>query len=160
MQLEYAQPMNDVFCRVMESLAFYFVDPMDQQKIDAQRDMNIPYRQVSMRFDGPHAGSVALYLPQSMFKTIWANMLGVDEDDDEDVPAAQQNDAVCELLNVICGQLLTAFWGTGLVFDLRIPEMKNIDTQTLTQVLSVPSTCCFNSDDGIILLQISVDENS
>lgn len=158
MQLELAQPMNDVFCRVMESLAFYFVDPMDKQEIAADRDMDIPYRQVSMRFEGPHFGSVVLFLPHSMFKTILANMLGIDEEGTE--AEAQQNDAICELLNVICGQLLTEIWGTGPVFDLRIPEMKNVTIQELEEVLRFPSTCCFSSDDGVILLQMHVDETT
>ena len=158
MQLEHTQSMNDVFCRVMESLAFYFVDPIDPHTIDIQRDMAVPYRKVSMRFEGPHVGNVILYLPQSAFSTIWANMLGVDEADPQS--QEQQNDATCEILNVICGQLLTEIWGTDPVFDLCIPDMQDIDSANLSDVLTHPSTCSFNSDDGLILLEMIVDQTS
>ncbi|MAX23454.1 MAG: hypothetical protein CMJ19_03030 [Phycisphaeraceae bacterium] len=155
MQLETQQPMIDVFCRVMESLAFYFVDPVD--KADVNMDsLDMPYRQLSMRFEGPHHGSLVMYIPQSMTPVIWANMLGVDESEAQD--AEQQNDAIRELLNVICGQTLTELWGTEPVFDLHVPQLQDLDQSSLIQTLTRPSTCCFSSDDGIILLEIHVDE--
>jgi CheY-specific phosphatase CheX len=155
MQLETQKPIIDVFCRVMESLAFYFVDPVDKIDVDVEA-LDMPYRQLSMRFEGPHIGSLVLYIPQSMTSVIWANMLGVDESEATD--QAQQNDAICELLNVICGQALTELWGTEPVFDLHVPQMQDLDQAALAQTLTRPSTCCFSSDDGIILLEIHVDE--
>ncbi|MFG0248658.1 MAG: chemotaxis protein CheX [Phycisphaeraceae bacterium JB051] len=155
MQLDTKQPMIDVFCRVMESMAFYFVDPVDKADVNVDA-LDMPYRQLSMRFEGPHHGSLVMYIPQSMTPVIWANMLGVDEEEAQD--SEQQNDAICELLNVICGQTLTELWGTEPVFDLQVPQLQNLDQTSLVQTLTRPSTCCFSSDDGIILLEIHVDE--
>lgn len=158
MQLDYTQPMTDVFCRVMESLAFYFVDPVEAHQVNMDLDLQSPYLHASMRFEGPHVGQINMYLPQSMMTTIWANMLGCDEEDEHS--ASQQKDAVCELLNVICGQVLTEIWGTGPIFDLRLPNITSIERDQVASIALQNESHCFIGDNGLVLLSIQVDPST
>jgi CheY-specific phosphatase CheX len=156
MQLEHTQSIINVFCRVMESLAFYFMDPVDSQLANMEDEIQTPYLCVSMRFEGPHGGLFDLYIPKGMMQTISANMLGVDESDATAI--SQQQDAVCELLNVICGQTITEIWGTNQIFDLRIPEIRSVDQQQIKPLLTQHNAHCFCGDDGIVLLVLTVDD--
>lgn len=158
MQLDYTQPLTDVFCRVMESMAFYFLDPIEADEARDLSDTVSQYQQVTMRFDGPHKGSILMYMPLSMFTTLSANMLGVDEGDQQAL--SQQNDAVRELLNIVCGQSLTEIWGTGPVFDLRIPQMVEVSTAELHNVIEHTSACCFKCDGGLVILDMCVDQTA
>jgi hypothetical protein len=49
------------------------------------------------------------------------NMLGLD--DDVQVSPADQKDALREMLNIICGNLLPALAGDQAVFDIEAPEI-------------------------------------
>src|SRR5438552_4102362 len=73
-----------------------------------------PDRQVVaiVDFRGPFAGRLELGLSESMLPTVAANMLG----QIDPPPIAEQHDALGELANVICGNLLPEIAGTGPVF--------------------------------------------
>ncbi len=64
-------------------------------------------------------------LPGDLSAELAVNILGVDDEDElEEGDAA---DAVKELVNVICGQLLTSMFGTETVFQLTIPTVEELD---------------------------------
>lgn len=68
-------------------------------------------------FVGPFAGRLVLAVEEQMLAGLAANMLGVDE-----VPSpTEQADALGELANVLCGNLLPMIAGSQLVFLLDAP---------------------------------------
>jgi CheY-specific phosphatase CheX len=71
-------------------------------------------------FTGPFGGSVRLRLPSAMLEELASNMLGLEAG--QPVPLDQQADALRELLNVICGNLLPRLAGTEAVFDVGTAE--------------------------------------
>ena len=73
-----------------------------------------------MTYSGGMTGSISLIVPDDVCPEIAANVLGKDPDDA--IVAAQSADALKEVLNVLCGNILTAVAGESPVFDLSVPE--------------------------------------
>lgn len=77
---------------------------------------------VSINFFGPLNGTLVLQLNGDILPILAANMLG----EDEPPPLPQQHDALKELANVICGNLVPLISSTEAVFDLGGPEIRDI----------------------------------
>ena len=89
-------------------------------------DLDVEQRQVpltggaSVTFDGPLRGELVLSVTDQVLAAAASNMLGAD-----DVPvAALQQDAMCELANVICGSLLPHVAGRRAIFRLGVPRWR------------------------------------
>jgi hypothetical protein len=76
---------------------------------------------VSIHFLGPLMGDFVLEISGGVLPVLAANMLG----EDEPPPLSQQQDALKELANVICGNLLPLIAGSEAVFDLGAPQIRN-----------------------------------
>jgi len=109
----------------LEKLAFFFAFP------DDERDGGVPPPAITGRveFSGYFPGSLAIRLSTSSLSELSANMLGLDEDDD--IPAQDQQDAFKEVINVICGNALPAIAGDQVEFNIGAPEiLSESDVQT------------------------------
>ena len=116
------QQLNDVLFNVteetLEKLAFLFISQESDRK-------NVDYDSVvaaSISFAGPFAGNLVLTISTQIIPELSANMLGVEED--ETTPD-QQDDALKETLNVICGNILPAIAGKEAVFNISAPSIIN-----------------------------------
>ena len=76
-------------------------------------------RGVRVTFAGPLAGAVTVRVSDDVAATLAANMLGVDAVDGND---GLVRDALGEVANVICGNLLPEIAGRAAVFRLGAPE--------------------------------------
>ena len=105
---------------VLASLAFMLPVPPEEtsQQGDEQRS---PTCAASVGFTGDASGSVMLAAWEEMLPQLAANMLGLPEGDPEATPD-QQQDALMELANVICGNLLTEIWGPEAACTLSPPR--------------------------------------
>jgi hypothetical protein len=76
-----------------------------------------------VHFDGPWSGSVVLRVSDDVLDAAAANMLG------HDAPPAEplRRDALGELANVLCGNLLPMVAGPKAVFQLRSPRWLGAD---------------------------------
>lgn len=101
---------------VLEKLAFMFSYPEDDREaIDRSSAIAV---QVS--FDGPFSGKLLTLITASLLPELAANMLGVEN---EDTTRDQQFDALKELQNIICGNLLPAIAGKQATFNVSTPEI-------------------------------------
>lgn len=105
--------------QTFESLAFMMILPPDEaQPQQADPDSLIS---TTVTFNGPFHGAVAISIPAAAMPVLAANMLGMDES--EGPPAVeQQNDALKELANVLCGNLLPMLAGSQAVFSVGAPS--------------------------------------
>lgn len=97
-----------------ESLAFMI--PMPAEDMVDGEDVTRARARVS--FTGPMTGELLLGVSTEMLPQLAANMLGLDG------PSAspeQQSDALGEVLNVICGNLLPVIAGSRAVFNVGAP---------------------------------------
>ncbi len=103
---------------VFESLAFMFV--IDEDELADDSGSAGPEAAVRVSFSGPLAGTLYLTVPVEMLQELTASMLGTD-DEEQACPDAGL-DALKELANVICGNLLPAIAGSHAIFCVHRPE--------------------------------------
>lgn len=76
-----------------------------------------------IRYHGPVSGTLACWCSRPFGAQLAANLLGLDPTADDARQAA--DDAMRELLNVLCGHLVTRWFGTDAVFNLSIPSVRD-----------------------------------
>jgi CheY-specific phosphatase CheX len=96
-----------------EELCFLFPDP----EPDARQYTTPLDAAVQVTFSGPFNGVLIVRLCSGLLRGITANMLG----EDEAPSAASQADALGEVANVICGNVLPRVAGVHQVFRLSAP---------------------------------------
>jgi hypothetical protein len=102
--------------RVFEDLGFMLPnEDLNPEQAGAEFEAG-----VSIDFYGPQNGTLILQIHGGILPILAANMLG----EDEPPPFPQQQDALKELANVICGNLLPLISGTEAVFDLGEPRIR------------------------------------
>lgn len=72
-------------------------------------------------YSGPFSGTLRCWCTQSFASQLAANLLGTRPD--SDAVREGVGDALGEFMNIVCGQLVTAWHGTDPVFDLSIPTV-------------------------------------
>jgi CheY-specific phosphatase CheX len=104
----------------LEKLAFLFAFA------DEERDIDSPDPAVVGRvdFNGHFKGFLMMRISESVVPELASNMLGLD--DDAQISETQQQDALQELLNVICGNALPAIAGDQVEFSIAAPEILSL----------------------------------
>ena len=99
---------------------------IDEQQLNAQVEAA-----VSVDFEGPVSGKLLVRVCGGLLPTIAANMLGED-----DAPSKSlQYDALGEIANVICGNMLPGIAGSKDVFHVSSPKMaESIDSPPVAEV--------------------------
>lgn len=111
-------PLNDALAQVaeetFESLAFMLAMPPEDEAPLEGTVLTV------VEFSGPFAGCLVLGAVPELLTPLAGNMLGLVEE----APAtAEEEDALRELANVICGNLLPAIAGTEAVFRVHSPVL-------------------------------------
>ncbi len=114
------------------------------------------YLKVGNMFSGPLTGALILALPAEMSAEIAANILGGDPGDDRMHRLAP--DALKEVLNVLCGNILSALAGWTPPVDMSLPTISPIDRTGWAEMLLDPATMGFVVDGRPVLLWIWVKE--
>jgi len=110
---------------VFASLAFMLPRSPEEPDIQYGEACN-EMSAVSIEFTGPLNGALVVAIGGEVLEELATNMLGLDENcpppaDD------RQRDALGELANVICGNLLTAIWGEEATCTIDPPHLLEQD---------------------------------
>jgi len=112
----------------LEKLAFLFAFA-DEERVNDSPDPAVVGR---VDFHGYFDGFLLMRISDSVIPELASNMLGLD--DDAQIAKAQQQDALKELLNVICGNALPAIAGDQVEFNIAAPEiLSSMDSAHLNQ---------------------------
>ena len=115
------EKVNDVISTVVtdtiEKLVFMFASPYTPEN-STEEDPDIG---VSVSFNGPFSGTLGMKVSGEVLSEIAVNMLGVDNDDE--ISPEDQNDALKETINVLCGNILPVIGGKQAVFNIGAPEL-------------------------------------
>jgi CheY-specific phosphatase CheX len=98
-----------------EELCFLLPDP-ELQESQRQAPVDLAVR---IAFSGPFRGHLLIKVCGGLLPMLAANMLG----QAETPPAEQQHDALGEVANVVCGNLLPRIAGPKEVFQLGPPQL-------------------------------------
>jgi CheY-specific phosphatase CheX len=144
---------------VFESVAFLF--PMLVEDVEEYfGDMEIGLKKtIGISFEGEITGKMFLQTPDALSSVIAANMLGMEEDD----PDAEEkgNDALKELLNIICGNVLPKIYGSTLVFKLSTPaDIEDLDSELQADNIKETIKVYFDIEDNPVLFWFLSDNES
>ena len=105
---------------------------------------------LAVDFSGAGRGCLHLTLPDSMIASVASSMLG----EDGPLELSEQYDAVCELANIVCGNVLPLIAGERAVFDLASPRV----IATMDADLGETSDACARVllDEGLVTASISL----
>ncbi len=98
-----------------EELGFFLPSlEVNEQQLNAQVEAA-----ASVEFDGPFSGKLLVRICGGILPTLTANMMG-----QEEVPSKSlQHDALTEITNVICGNMLPGIAGATGIFHVSVPKM-------------------------------------
>jgi CheY-specific phosphatase CheX len=107
--------LETVACRVLEQAAFVFADP-----VPGLGELDGDVVTTVVTFSGPASGWVKMSSTLDFGVEVAANLLGIEPDE----PGASQyaNDALCEILNMVIGEVVEDWFGEGAC-QLGIPEV-------------------------------------
>lgn len=111
------QILSRVAAKSLEKLAFIFSFPTAE-------DDDFVYESAvaaSVHFNGKFSGRLIIITEPQILVELTSNMLGID--DDEETTRDQQEDALKETINIICGNLLPELAGEAEVFHIDSPEI-------------------------------------
>ena len=146
------ETVNATFLDVVEQLTFMFGEPVDKLQLDTEM---VEFTLARMSFTGDLDGALSVAVPTEITAEIAANIIGLDAADLTD--RALLDDALGEMLNVVCGHVIMALIGTGANFKLGSPEVRPVEESLLVEMLSNPAYVGFNLDDSPVLLGLTTE---
>lgn len=120
-------PLAEVARGVLEEAAFLFCDdvPADAPPLEGR------LAEATLGFEGPCAGRLTLRLPWAVAREAAANLLGTEPDDPQLESSALA--AAGELLNMISGSALAAWFGAQASWALGVPSTHAVDGRLPTE---------------------------
>lgn len=152
MQNEYRTVLTEVFCDILLQYAFLFGDecPKDELSVDDADCLKI-----TIDFSGERSGDIGIAASTDLCAILTSNVLGEDPDDYEDLDE-NTSDAMEELLNVVCGQFLTAAFGEEPVIDMLPPIAARINVAEWDSLVDDEKTIGFMIEDIPAIVYASI----
>ena len=145
--------LYDVAAQTLEKLALMFLIPQEE----ADADEIVSGKTARVNFRGPFSGCVTVTVCPRLLPQLAANMLGLDED--SRASGDQQKDALKELANVLCGNLLPALAGSEPVFHVGAPTVEDaIPAVGQEAPESQSGFAQLFADAGLIELRVFIDK--
>jgi CheY-specific phosphatase CheX len=138
---------------VLEKLAFLFSfreeerEPMDYESAVV----------ASVSFTGQFEGRLLMAVSAEVLPELAANMLGIEEETSRE----EQQDALKELINVICGNLLPELAGRKKLFNVNAPQILTTgDLNTAFPDGTPSATAKLSLEEGQCDLVLYLEENA
>lgn len=146
------EAVETTFMDVVEKLTFMFGEHADLDDVEPDGE---PWAEARMAFTGDVKGSLAVIVPQSLQPDIASNILGLDSDmlNNPDV----LDDALREMLNVVCGHVIRTLAGESCRFDLVTPKNTILEPDQLQAILEDEATSAYMLDDEPVLMHLTFE---
>jgi chemotaxis protein CheY-P-specific phosphatase CheC len=144
--------VREVFSKVLEKQVFLFAEEVSIGELSCDGD----WVEARMSFHGPFDGSLSLAMPKAAELEIAANFLGKDADDPDVAKCAE--DSLKEILNVVCGHMLTAMAGEEPEFDLSIPKVHPVSEADWDAMAASPDSLGFDVEGHSALLRFRTND--
>lgn len=149
MKSDHKKILSDVFAEVIEKLAFMFSEEVEKEELT---ESSKNFIKAIMTFTGALTGTLTIVVSENMCSEIAVNILGMDQ-----IEKAQSCDALKEVLNVTCGNVLTELEGDKAIFELSVPTVSEINGTGMTTFLNKSDTIGLLVDDRQALLNLSLE---
>jgi len=118
MQKQQSATLETILSEVLANLAFMFGD--DEVGEPAEDE---GWLETTIRYQGASTGTLKFRCTHGFSLLLAANLLGLDPDQGSQEDG---DDAVKEFMNIVCGQLITAWHGAEDIYSFGIPEIKRL----------------------------------
>ncbi len=137
----------------LETMAFMTAMPPEEEAPKPTQSVL-----VDIEFNGPTSGKVELLGGTDFLKTLTANVMGIDEDDEE--AQSKSIDAFKELVNTTCGVLLPRLASSPAdMFDVTVPQAHEFDnTQGWDNFVAQENVTILDVDDYPVAVRLSTTE--
>jgi CheY-specific phosphatase CheX len=143
--------LTGVVVDTLEKLAFLFAVPLEGPAPDDTKEVAT----VQARFSGPFCGGMQLSLSRPVLAELAGNMLGAD--DGSALSADEQHDALRELINVICGNLLPLIVGNSAEFHIHPPAVLPGGAPETGELAPVAAVSNLSVESGICRVALQLD---
>jgi len=144
--------LSRVATDVFEELAMMLLVSEDEPRETPSPSLVV----AGISFEGPFSGRLVASVPESMLPALASNMLGLE--DGTDAPPDKQQDALKELVNVVCGNLLPAVAGSKAIFNVNAPEFLADGVRGTPDEKSVPATAArVRLQEGSVELKLFIE---
>ena len=154
MNIQDADTLAEVLRQVAQKQAFVFSEEVSVEDAEAPEDGGLLMRS-SISFLGPCSGSIKIAMPETVCDLVAENILGL-EDGQASSMREEAKDVIAELLNVLCGQFLTAIEGDKPVFNLSVPEILIIDEAQWNSLRDEPGCRAIAIENFPILVSLEL----
>lgn len=142
--------LYEVFADVLGRFAFLFLSPQEGAALPLRgRD----FLCASVRFAGPFSGWITLYAAPSFGVLTAANVLGVEQ---KAVTSEQAEDALKELVHVVCGELLEALAGRDVLFEPETPALQNVTASVCRAAVNRPGALTMLVEQEPLILEAAL----
>ena len=113
--------LKTAMSNVIEKFAFMFAEP-DNAKVIPKVNGEILYAEIT--FSGPRKGVIKVLASQGFCMELAANILGIEKNETTSQAA---EDALKELINIVCGEVVAVLEGNKAVVNLSVPVIYMTD---------------------------------
>ncbi len=153
MQNNVQDQVCSTFMEVVEKLTFMFGEVVAKEDVDSP---GVDFTLASMSFNGDLVGLLSVAVPTDVTAEIAANILGLEPEDIESED--MKNDALAEMLNVVCGHVIMAMAGTGANFKLDAPLTCPVDEMTYQAMVESDDFVGLMLDDNPVFLGLKLEQ--
>ena len=143
--------LNITALKVLEDWAMMLVDSEEEVTFPSDQDLLCS----TISFKGVIDGEVSILAPKSFVTTLACNVLGVEESEASD---DEKRDAFCEMNNVLTGNFLTEAYGADTVFDVILPQVREIQERDLNSLLQSRVVFRFLADSQPVAFTFKVNQ--
>lgn len=140
--------MSAVTMATLERLAFLFASPVEEAPAADEPELET----VRVDFTGAFTGGLELSVSAPVLAELAANMLGAGEG--TALSADEQRDALKELANIVCGNLLPVIAGRATEFNIHAPDLAAADARRWEDPVAVSHLVLEN---GICRVRMRLD---
>ncbi|MBI4649920.1 chemotaxis protein CheX [Candidatus Desantisbacteria bacterium] len=152
MKTEFENTIHKIVVKIFEEAGYIFID---EESIEKYKD-TCPEATMSVDFKGIFCGRLILSVYGGNFlSTLAANMLGEEINSSED----QKIDALGEIVNLICGNLLPEIADTKEIFYIDPPK-KIINNEDIADSKKIIAEMDIGFENGFVKTKLYVEKNN
>jgi CheY-specific phosphatase CheX len=100
-----------------------FMFPLEEQEMEETPQLSEASKRAAVCFNGATEGRMVMHPSEELLTAIAANMLGAEEPNEE-----EKEGALCEIANIICGNIVPLFAANDNICYLEPPFILNKNT--------------------------------
>ncbi|MCB0317547.1 MAG: chemotaxis protein CheX [Bdellovibrionales bacterium] len=114
-------------------------------------DSESPFYLATIHFKGVVDGKYFILCQKDFMDSLASNLLGEDE-----ITDTERKDALSEMANVLCGNMLTECYGDDTTFDLVLPAIIDPTDEIVGEIFK-KQTVCYLADEAPVAISFDLD---